>query len=303
MGAEEKKKWPLVSVITVNYNQTKVTEEFLFSFAKITYPETEIFVVDNNTKKEAHAASLKEKFPYIHFIQNKINLGFAGGNNVALPHCKGKYILFINNDTEVEKGFLEPMVDLLESNKAIGMVSPKIRYFHSNSLLQFAGFTPFNMITIRNFAVGYREKDKGQHDDIKETGSVFGAAMMVPAEVIEQLGPMSEMFFLYYEEHDWAAKIKKAGYKVYYCGKSLVYHKESVSTVKDSPFQLYYLTRGRILFARRNNIGVKKVLSFFYVNLVVLPRLTFGYLFKGRVDLIWAVWRAWAWNFLHSKRD
>ncbi len=301
--AFEDNKWPLVSVVTVNYNQSKVTCEFLSSFEKITYRNTEVFVVDNASKEEDHADSIKEKFPYIHFIQNKTNLGFAGGNNVALPYCNGKYILFINNDTEVEKGFLEPLVEVLESDETIGMVSPKIQYFNPKSVLQFAGFTPFNMITIRNFAIGFGEKDTGKYDDIRETGSIFGAAMLISVKAIRTVGPMSELFFLYYEEHDWAAQIKKNGYYIYYCGKSLVIHKESVSTVKNSPFQIYYLTRGRILFARRNTKGFKKILTFLYLHFVTFPRITFGFLLKGRIDLILASWKAWWWNFSHSMID
>jgi len=97
--------WPLVSVITVNYNQSEVTCEFLHSFGQISYPNTEVFVVDNASPND-HPKIIKEKFPNVHFIQTEKNLGFAGGNNVALPYCKGKYILFINNDTEVAPVFL-----------------------------------------------------------------------------------------------------------------------------------------------------------------------------------------------------
>ncbi|VAW27586.1 Glycosyl transferase, family 2, partial [hydrothermal vent metagenome] len=255
--------WPLVSVVTVNYNQSEVTCEFLSSFGQISYPNTEVFVVDNASPND-HPEIIKERFPNIHFIQTERNLGFAGGNNVALPYCKGKYILFINNDTEVARGFLEPLVEVLEGDPQIAMVSPKIRYFHTPDTFQFAGFTPIHPVTIRNFAIGFGEKDKGQYDITCETGSVFGAAMLVSMAVIKKVGIMTEKFFLYYEEHDWAEHIKKAGYKVYFQGKSLVLHKEAVSTVKESPFQIFYLTRGRILYARRNNHGLTKLLSFLY---------------------------------------
>ncbi|MBE0650339.1 MAG: glycosyltransferase family 2 protein [Bacteroidales bacterium] len=299
--AFEDKKWPLVSVITVNYNQSKVTEEFLSSFEKITYPETEIFVVDNDSKKEDHAEAIKEKFPYIHFIQNKMNLGFAAGNNAALPFCKGKYILFINNDTEVEKGFLEPLVDVLGSDSKIAMVSPKIHYFHTPNTLQFGGFTKINPVTIRNFAIGFGEEDKGQYDVTCETGSIFGAAMLVSMDAINKVGIMAENFFLYYEEHDWADHMKRAGYKIYYQGKSLVYHKESISTIKDSPFQIFYLTRGRIMFARRNNKGFIKFLSLFYLYTIAVPKQALAFLLKGRADLSLASWKSVLWHWTHYR--
>jgi len=297
---KEKNNWPLVSVVTVNYNQSAVTCEFLESFRKITYPRTEVFVVDNASPND-HPEIIQEKYPEIHFLQTKKNLGFAGGNNVALPYCQGKYILFINNDTEVEPGFLEPLVEVLEKNPQVAMVSPKIHYFHTPDTFQFAGFTPIHPITIRNFAIGFGEKDKGQYDVTCETGSVFGAAMLVSMDVIRKIGMMAEIYFLYYEEHDWGAHIKKAGYQIYYQGKSLVLHKESISTVKESPFQIFYLTRGRILYARRNNQGAIKLLSMLYLNLVAVPKQMLHYILKKRPDLVIASFKALWWHWTHFK--
>lgn len=299
--SSEKRKWPLVSVITVNYNQSKVTGEFLSSFGKVTYPETEIFVVDNASKKEDHAASLKEKFPSIHFIQSETNRGFAGGNNAALPYCKGKYVLLINNDTEVDTGFLEPMVEVLESDPLIAMVSPKVHYFHAPNTFQYGGFTRINPITIRNFALGFGKEDTGQYNVTCETGSIFGAAMLVSMEAIRKVGMMAENFFLYYEEHDWASHMRKAGYKIYYQGKSLVLHKESVSTVKESPFQIFYLTRGRILYARRNNKGLNKFLSLIYLYTLAVPKQALYFFLKKRSDLSLASWKAVWWHWTHYK--
>jgi GT2 family glycosyltransferase len=291
---------PLVSVITVNFNQSSTTLEFLASLSKCTYPNLETFVVDNGSPND-NPDVIKEKFPEVHFIKTGINLGFAGGNNVAVEKAKGKYLLFINNDTEVEAGFLEPMVELLEMNENIGMVSPKIHYFHTPNTFQFAGFTPFSEITIRNKAIGFGEKDHGQYDITCETGSIFGAAMLVPRSVIEKVGMMTEVFFLYYEEHDWASRIKQAGYKIYFQGKSLVLHKESISTVKESPFQIFYLHRGRVLYARRNTKGFIKLLSLFYLYMIVLPKTIFSYAIKGRFDLALAYLKAMWWNLSHFK--
>lgn len=300
MEENQQNKLPLVSVITVNYNQSGVTLEFLASMKHCTYPNIEIWVVDNASPSD-NPDIIKEQYPDIHFIKTAKNLGFAGGNNVAVRRAKGKYLLLINNDTEVEPGFLEPMVELLESNSEIGMVSPKIQYFYSDNILQFAGFSPFHPITSRNFAIGFGEQDRGQYDITCETGSIFGAAMLISRPVIEKVGLMSEVFFLYYEEHDWAAHIKKAGYKIYYQGKSLVLHKESISTVKNSAFQIYYLTRGRVIFARRNSKGFTKLLSMLYIYIITIPKITLGYLLKGRFDLIHAFWRAMYWNLTHHK--
>ncbi len=290
---------PLVSVVTVNYDQSQVTCEFLESMKEISYKNVEYFVVDNASPNDTPDI-IKEKYPYIKLFKTEKNLGFAGGNNVALPYCKGKYILFINNDTEVDPGFLEPLVETLENDPKIGMVSPRIQYFHSPGIIQYAGFTNFNLITTRLFSYGYGKKDNGEYTNVSESGSIFGAAMLVPLSVIKEVGMMADVFFLYYEEHDWAAHIKDAGYKIYYQGNSLVLHKESVATGKDSPFKIYYLTRGRILFARRNTKGFKNLLALFYIYFVTTPRITLGYLVKLRFDHIWAYWKAIWWNMSNN---
>lgn len=294
--------WPLVSIITVNYNQSGVTLEFLKSLESCTYPNYEVWVVDNASPND-NPDQIKEIFPEIKLIKTKENLGFAGGNNVAVKQAKGKYLLFINNDTEVEADFLQPLVQLLEENPEIGMVSPKIHYFHTPNIFQYAGFTPINRITIRNHAIGFGEVDKGQYDHTVQTGSIFGAAMLVPRKVIEEAGMMDEIFFLYYEEHDWAARIERAGFKLYFDGRSLVKHKESISTVKDSPFKIFYLNRGRILYARRNNKGVIKLLSLLFLNLISMPKIMLFYALKGKMNLSKAVCKAVWWNLTHKAEN
>ena len=291
--------WPLVSIITVNYNQSEVTIEFLKSLKLCNYDNIEIWVVDNASPND-NPDKLKALFPEINLIKTKENLGFAGGNNVAVKQAKGKYLLFINNDTEVPPDFLQPMVMLLEENPEIGMVSPKIHYYHTENTFQYAGFTPINPITIRNHAIGFGELDKGQYDHTVPTGSIFGAAMLVPKKVVDEVGMMDEIFFLYYEEHDWAARIERAGYKLYFDGRSVVKHKESISTVKDSPFQIFYINRGRILYARRNNRGLTKLLSLIFLYFISMPKIMLVYAIKGRTDLSNAVYKAVKWNLTNK---
>ncbi|HOI32688.1 MAG: glycosyltransferase family 2 protein [Bacteroidales bacterium] len=295
-------KWPFVSIITVNYNQSGVTLEFLESLKSCTYPNFEVWVVDNASPSD-NPDRIKKCFPEVNLIKTEKNLGFAGGNNVAVKKANGDYLLFINNDTEIEPGFLQPMVQLLEENPEIGMVSPKIHYFHTQNTFQYAGFTPINRITIRNHAIGFGELDKGQYDHTIQTGSIFGAAMLVPRKVIDEAGMMDEIFFLYYEEHDWAARIERAGYKLYFDGRSLVKHKESISTIKDSPFQIFYLNRGRILYARRNNKGMMKLISLLFLYLISMPKIMLVFALKGKKDLSKAVFKAVWWNLTHKAEN
>lgn len=288
-------QYPLVSVISINYNHADVTMQMIESLRKITYPAIEIIIVDNASTND-HPQKIKEQYPWINLIISNVNLGFAGGNNLGLLQAKGKYVLFLNNDTEVDEGFLEPLVQLLKQDRKIGLVSPKVLFYQNPDILQYAGFTKLSNILVRNFAIGFGEKDTGQFQNAQETGSVFGAAMLVPMDVIQQVGVMDPVFFLYYEEHDWANRIRAAGYKLFYHGGSKVFHKESISTVKNSPLQIYYLLRNRVLYSRRNNTGIRLLASLLYLYLVPCSKHAMMFILKGRFDLFAATIRAFWWN-------
>jgi len=287
--------YPLVSIITINFNQSEVTCAFIESLNKITYPNFEVIVVDNNSTED-NPAIIKQRYPNIIFIQNPINYGFAAGNNFGLMRAKGDYIMLLNNDIEVPPDFMEPLVEKLESNSKIGAVSPKIKFYYQPDTIQYAGFTPINNITMRNTAIGYRQKDTGQFEIDRETAYAHGAAMMVPMHIVKEVGLMSYIFFLYYEEADWCARIAKAGYSMYYVHNSFVLHKESVSTGKLSSLKIYYLNRNRIVFMRRNIIGREFYLGLLYQFFVAIPKNAFKFLIVGKISLFLAYYRAIGWH-------
>jgi GT2 family glycosyltransferase len=288
-------QYPLVSIITVNFNDSEDTLELIESLTRISYPNIEIIVIDNHSEQD-NPRIIKERFPSVVLYESNINMGFAGGNNLGIMRARGEYILLLNNDTIVETGFLEPLVKKMESDPRIGAVSSKLRFYYDRSVIQFAGYTPINHKTMRNFAVGYREKDKGQYDLDKETAYAHGAAMMVSMKVIKEIGIMSYIFFLYYEEADWSYRIRNAGYSIWYVHNSLVYHKESISIGKLSESRIYYRNRNRIVFMRRNVEGKDFYFGIVYQLLVAIPRNAFRYLFNGRISCFYAYLRAIGWH-------
>jgi GT2 family glycosyltransferase len=262
---------PLVSIITINYDHPEVTICLLASLRLVTYPNIEVIVVDNASPND-DPSILKQSYPDIIFMQSIINLGFAGGNNLGIRQAKGKYILLLNNDTEVNPGFLEPLVDKFESNTEIGAISPKIKFFDHPDTIQFCGQAPMNHYTMRSHGIGHGVVDKGQFDVDTQTNFVHGAAMMVPISVIKKVGLMPECYFLYYEELDWCSKIRKAGYELWYVHNSFLLHKESISTGKMSPFKTYYMNRARLLYLRRNVGGLTFFIAILYQILVAIPK-------------------------------
>lgn len=288
--------FPLVSIVTVNYNQSATTIDLIESLSQITYPNIEIIVVDNASKND-DAKVIKEKFPRIVLVESIINYGFAGGNNLGIMRSRGEYVLLLNNDTIVEPNFLEPLVNKFQEHPEIGAISPKIRYYYKKDTLQYVGFTEINKYTNRNITLGDGELDVGQYEVDKETAYCHGAAMMVPMKVIKEVGMMSYEFFLYYEEADWCIRIRNAGYQIFYVHNSLVFHKGSVTTGKNSALKTYYLTRNRIVFMRRNIHGFVFFIALLYQLIIAIGKNGLVYLIKGRGKLARAYWSGILWNF------
>ena len=190
----KRRYYPLVSIVTVNYNQSEVTCSMIESLNHISYSNIEIIVVDNASKEDSPLV-IKQRFPAINLIMNPINYGFAAGNNFGIMKARGKYVLLLNNDTVVTPNFLEPLIEKMESDPMIGAVSPKLRFFHTPNTIQYAGYTSMHPYTLRNFSIGFNEIDKGQYDVDHETPFAHGAAMLVSMDVIKKVGMMSYIFF------------------------------------------------------------------------------------------------------------
>ncbi|MEI9917737.1 MAG: glycosyltransferase family 2 protein [Bacteroidota bacterium] len=290
---------PLVSIVTVNFNQTAVTRDLLLSLKKISYTNIETIVIDNGSSDDS-ISSLAVEFPEIQLIKTHQNLGFAGGNNVGIKVAKGDYLLLLNNDVEVTPGFLEPLVETLENNPEAAVASPKIVYYGRDEMIQYAGSSKINTFTGRGRRIGYLETDKGQYDYIRPTELGHGACIMVSRKAISTVGLMPEDYFLYYEEHDWTETMKRHNFKVYYVGTSKIYHKESVSTGRNSPLKTYFLSRNRLLFARRNSSGIVLLISILYIVFIALPKN----IFQLRSDKAnsRAYMRGVLWNFFGEQK-
>jgi GT2 family glycosyltransferase len=287
---------PLVSIITINFNQAGLTCEFLRSLKNLTYPNYEVIVIDN-ASDENPEKKIKEEFPSVRFYRTIKNLGFTGGNNLGLKLAKGEYYFIVNNDTEItDARLLEKLLEPFNTDQSVGMVSPKIRYFDHPSVIQFAGYNKINSFTGRNSQVGDREEDKGQHDMPGYTNYAHGAAMMVSKKVVDTIGIFTDHFFLCYEELDWSAQSVQHGFKIYYQSSALVMHKESMSIGKTSPLKVYYNNRNRVMFMRRNTKPFELACFVFYLILLTIPKNIFTFLFKRQFQHLKAFVNAMIWN-------
>lgn len=294
----------LVSIVTVNFNETAVTVDFLRAILENTGTQSiEVILVDNGCSQNDEE-TFKKIYPDLIFIRSDKNLGFAGGNNLGLQKAKGDYILFLNNDTEITPNLISILVTEMDNNPEIGLLSPLILYYEDKQLIQYAGFTKMNYLTGRNKTIGKFDIDRGQYDHLSyETGFCHGAAMMCRKEDLSKVGLMDENYFLYYEEMDWCEKFKRNGKRIWFTGRAKIYHKESVSVGKESSLKTYFLTRNRMLFIRKNTSFLNQLLFGVYFYILVCLVLIMKYFISGRNEQIRWVWQAMLWNLKQEKNS
>lgn len=225
--------FPRVAIIILNWNGFEDTVECLDSLKQITYPNYEIIIVDNASSGN-DVALLREKYDnYIHVIANETNAGFPEGCNIGMRYALGKgtdYCLLLNNDTKVDRGFLDELVKVAEADPSIGITGSKTYYYYNPNKIQSAGGKIIWWLGIIK-AYG-DEEDTGQHDRVMERDFLYGTSFLIKASVVNKISFMDPSFFFGVEEFDYCMKAKKAGFKIVYVPSSMIWHKVGASREK-----------------------------------------------------------------------
>jgi GT2 family glycosyltransferase len=244
---------PAVTVIILNWNGKSLTEECLESMRAVSYESLKVMVVDN-ASSDGSVEYLKPKFPEIEFVVNDRNLGFAEGNNVGIRIALGRgddYVILLNNDTVVDPGLVQRLVEAAEKDERIGFAGPKVYFFDfkgRKDVISFAG----GLIDYRKgkvVHVGEKEADAGQYDTEKDYDYVEGSSMLARADMLKKIGMLDPSYFLYWEEIDLCVRGSAAGYRSIYVPGASIWHKIGASSQGFGNF--YYMMRNRFWFMRR----------------------------------------------------
>lgn len=236
-----------VAVIILNFKVKDETIKCVESVLKSSYKNIDIIVVDNDS--EDGSAQVINNFPQVDFIQTGKNLGYTGGNNIGINRALAKaadYIFILNPDATIQKDTIENLVKVAQNSEA-GIFGPRILFGDRKTIWYAGGIIDLN--NVLGIHRGLDEKDKKQYETIEETGFVSGAAMFVKTGVFKQIGLFDERYFLYLEDMELCFRARKAGIRIMYVPKAVVYHENAKSTGLGSPLQDYYITRNRLLFA------------------------------------------------------
>ena len=262
-----------LSVVIVNYQTFELTKNTIDSILKYDYSfEYEIFVVDNASSDDS-LARLEDYFKdKVRFIASRENNGFAAGNNQALRQATGKYQLLLNSDTIVWQDTLQDIYDYMERHDDVGACG--CRVLLEDGELDKACKRSFPNVKnsfFRLFHIPTKSEDDNYNltsfpdDEIYEIDCLTGAFMFMRKDALDMAGLLDETFFMYGEDIDLCYRIKKAGWKIIYYGKSRITHLKGASSKKQKNKLIYEFYRAMYIYYRKHHAGE----SSFIVNIIV----------------------------------
>lgn len=219
---------PKVAIVILNWNGRNYLEKFLPSVLATDYSNYEVIVADNGSKDDS-VSFIKNNFPKIRLIELEKNYGFAKGYNLALKKIEADYYALINSDIEAQKDWLKPIISLLEQDELNAACQPKLLSYNDRNLFEYAGgaggwLDSFGYPFARGRIFDVCENDKGQYDATERVFWVTGAAMVIKSKIFHEVKGFDDYFFAHQEEIDMCWRMQLAGYKLFACPSSVVYH-------------------------------------------------------------------------------
>lgn len=193
-----------------------------------TYQNLDVVIADNGSKDDS-LIFLKENYPSIKLIFFTENQGFAKGYNEALKHVQAKYYIILNSDVEVTAGWIEPVISYMELDLKIAACQPKILSYSDKKTFDYAGaaggwLDDFGYPFAKGRIFDICEEDHGQYDQAEPIFWASGASMFIRSDIFHETGGFDEYFFAHQEEIDLCWRIQLAGYKIFSCPASVVFH-------------------------------------------------------------------------------
>ncbi len=238
-----------VSVIILNWNGRHLLKRCLDALLAQDYPDFNTIIVDNGSE-DGSPRWIARHYPHLTLIRNPTNRGFAAANNQAIRATTAPYIVTLNNDTEVEPGWLSALVSAAESDPGVGMCAPKILLAHPPHLIDSAGITVDWAGTAWNRDHGHPDTPGGTRP--AEVFGPSGAAALYRRAMLDQIGLFDEDFFAYYEDVDLAWRAQLAGWRCLYVPTSRLYHIHSATLGRHAPHKQYLLSRNKIWSILKN---------------------------------------------------
>ncbi len=294
------------AIVILNWNGKHFLERFLHLLElRSEIPGVSIVVADNGST-DGSVDYIKKDHPTVRIIEFETNYGFTGGYNRALAQVEADYFLLLNSDVEVTNGWLQPLIENMESSPSVGICMPKIKSAFDHDNFEYAGACGGFMDVLgfpfcRGRILSNIEKDRMQYNQAIEVFWASGAAMMVRSELYRSLGGFDELFFAHMEEIDLCWRAKLAGWQVWVYPESVVYHVGGGTLPNNSPHKLYLNYRNNLLMLHKNlPAGRRRVVIF--TRLIVDGLSAIAYILQGKATYFASVFKAHLDFYLLSRK-
>lgn len=287
---------PVVSIIIVNRNGEKYLHTCLHSLLRVKNLDYELILVDNNSTDRSQTI-VTELFHDAVVISNTANKGYALPNNQGADRAKGKYLLFLNNDTEVTPGFLRILVDEMEADNKLGVCQPKILLLRDRRRLDAIG----SYLTASGFLYhwGFHKLDTEYYAKSRTMLTPRGACMLIRKNIFVKAGGFDADYFAYFEETDLCWRIWLMGYTVKYIPEAIVYHERGGTSISmQSSLIQYHSFKNRICTLLKNLSG-RRLLYILPFHILLCMAGMIAYVLTGRYNIAGSIVRAFWWNTVH----
>lgn len=240
---------PRVVVLMLSYNGKDLLDESVGSYLANDYPDFELVVIDNGST-DGTKAFVEKRFPKVYVHRTEENLKYAGGFNFGLQYAFGEakadLVLITNNDVKADPKIISACVNCMQRYDNAGFVTGKVYYYERPEMLQTAGKLA-HPVFWRQGNIGGKEIDKGQFEEEKQLDWCDDIFWMVRRELYEKTGGYDTEFAFQAEDFDWQVRAKEEGYAIYYTPAAKLWHKDSITIGKASPFKVYYDYRNPLI--------------------------------------------------------
>lgn len=225
------------SVIIPNWNGKALLEECLDSLEKQTFKEFEIIVVDNGSI-DGSVDFIIKNFPGVKVVKLDKNYGFSKAINAGVEASQALYVVFLNNDTAVDKDWLKILVSYANKYQKASSIGSKLVNYYNRKKIDGVGIEINEVGQAKS--IGWNQEDLGQFDKEMFVFGVTGGGSLFRREVFIKLGMFDEDYFMYFEEVDFAFRAQFQGYKAIYCPKAVIYHRHKATSSKKPQYIEYW---------------------------------------------------------------
>jgi len=247
---------PSVAVVILNWNGKAFLERFLPGVLASTFENLQVVVGDNASTDDS-VAFIQENFPDVTLIRNRQNYGFAGGYNHVLSQVNTDYFILLNSDVEVPENWIQPVIDVMESDQQIAAAQPKIKWQKQKAFFEYAGAAGgfmdlYGFPFCRGRIFDQIEEDKQQYNTNIDIFWASGAAFFIRRTAWEAAGGFDADLFAHMEEIDLCWRLKNMGYRIVCCTGAEVYHVGGGTLNADNPYKTYLNFRNNLVIMQKN---------------------------------------------------